>query len=107
MVIAIDTVDLMQETGLGPVHAAPTARDAMAYLDATTPVVALLDVALGGGTSEPVARRLVEMGVPFGLTTGYGVDGEPVEGFPDVPVLRKPFGGAELQAFLRRVAGGR
>ena len=106
LLIALDVVDLLEELGLGPVHTAASVGDALRYLDGARPVLALLDVSLGAETSQAVARRLEEAGVPFALTTGHGVDGEGVEGFAaDLPVLRKPFATAELQALVRKLAG--
>lgn len=106
LIIAIDACDLIEEAGLGPVHLSQTSADALCYLDETTPSVAVLDVDLGGETSHPVGERLSRMGVPYALTTGYGADGEPVEGFDDVVVLRKPYAGAALVELVRRLAAG-
>lgn len=104
MIIAIDTADMLEEAGLSPVHTAATADEAMARIDRAMPRLALLDVNLGAGTSLAVAERLAGAGVPFALTTGYGEDGDALRGFPDAPVLRKPYTPSELRALLDRIA---
>jgi CheY-like chemotaxis protein len=52
--------------------------------------VAMLDVNLHGQESFPVADALVERGIPFVFTTGFGASTLP-ERFKRAPVMEKPF----------------
>lgn len=52
--------------------------------------VAMLDVNLHGQESFPVADALVERGIPFVFTTGFGASTLP-ERFKRTPVMEKPF----------------
>lgn len=58
--------------------------------------VAILDVQLLDGSSEPVGKILETRNIPFALASGYGPDHLP-EGFRSRPILRKPFEIRELQ----------
>src|SRR6476660_466104 len=51
---------------------------------------AILDVDLGGTSSEPVAQALAGRKIPFVFATGYGAQGLP-EAFRNRPTLKKPF----------------
>ena len=74
---------------------------------ATAPDIdgAILDVNLRGESVRPIAEALKARGVPFCFITGYG--GGEATGFPDAPVLSKPFDIETLQAVVRRMMTGR
>ncbi|WP_184115200.1 response regulator [Sphingomonas abaci] len=55
----------------------------------------ILDVNLGTERSYPVADLLRARGTPFIFATGYGREGLN-GGYQDVPVLQKPYRGADL-----------
>jgi len=60
----------------------------------------LLDIQLGNGeTVYPVAERLYAKRIPFAFVTGWDRDFGQRHGH--APVLRKPFGEAELDRCLR------
>ena len=63
--------------------------------------LAVLDVNLGGAEAFPVANALVERGVPFAFSTGYGNSGLPAA-WRDRPTLQKPFTQEQVSAVLRR-----
>ena len=89
--VAMMMEDLLQESGCEVVASFSTVGAAMDWLQTheTDLDGAVLDVNLGGGeTAFPVARVLMERGVPIAFATGYGV--LPSDGFAEVPVLRKP-----------------
>ena len=56
----------------------------------------LLDVNLRGHKTDRVAKLLVEKGVRFAFSSGYGKAGLP-ENFKDRPVIQKPFAAADLE----------
>ena len=91
---------------LGPYSTADRALDRLD--EAPPPDAAVLDVQLGKTSSQPVAERLREMGVPFLFTTGQAdIDTLSAE-FPDTPVLEKPVREDDVIAALRGlVASGR
>jgi DNA-binding response OmpR family regulator len=98
--IALEFEDAVRRNGgrvLGPV-----ARiwEALALLETTRCDGALLDIQLGDGeTAYPVAERLYAKRIPFAFVTGW--DGDFGGPYGDAPVLRKPFGEAELDRCLR------
>ena len=61
-------------------------------------VLMAIDVNLNGTRSYPVARSLVERGIRFAFSTGYGEQG--VEGFGGCPVLNKPYSATQFGAII-------
>ena len=61
--------------------------------------LAVLDVNLGGEEAFPVAKALVERGVPFAFSTGYGNSGLP-DPWRSRPTLQKPFTQDQVAAVL-------
>jgi len=68
--------------------------------------IAVLDVNLGGETSEPVAEKLRASGKPFVVLTGYCPD-HLVPPFDGVTILTKPPCLADLLAAVRVCADSR
>jgi CheY-like chemotaxis protein len=64
--------------------------------------LAVLDVNLGGQEAFPVADVLVERGVPFAFSTGYGASGLP-EPWRGRPTLQKPFTEEQVRSVLARL----
>lgn len=102
--IARELSDQLTENGVGDVIICPTREQAFEVLETDTPSLALLDVNLGeGGTSEDVAIRLQEIGVPFAFVTGYS-EGFGLQGrFDDVPRLTKPISLYEIVAAVNEL----
>lgn len=61
---------------------------------------AVVDWNLDGDSSEPLGRVLAQAGIPFVISTGYGV--VPAE-FAGRPMLSKPYDPMELVAVLARL----
>ena len=99
-VIALEIEDAVRRNGgrvLGP---AARVSEALALIERASCDAALLDIRLGNGeTVYPVAERLYAKRIPFAFVTGW--DGDFDEPYGDAPVLRKPFGEAELDRCLR------
>ena len=103
--IALEVEDAVRRNGgrvLGPVA---TVAHAIRLLDTVQCDAALLDIKLmHGETTCSVAERLQARRIPFAFVTGW--DGDIGPRFAQTPVLRKPFGEAELDACLRALMGG-
>jgi CheY-like chemotaxis protein len=94
--------EMLAELGCGSVTAAATVDQALEAIDANVFDVAMLDVNLNGTKSYPVADALAARGVPFLFATGYS-DHALKGGYPDRPVLTKPFQFQELADGLARL----
>lgn len=94
--------DLLPEMGYEVTGTAGTVHDALAVLEQHEIDVAVVDVNLGGTESFPVADALVERGIPFLFTTGYGAQGLPKR-YADAAVLQKPFRKQDLVVALKKL----
>ena len=90
-IIALDTESMLRDLGAVSVDAFTTADAAINWLGNADVDVGVLDVALGGTTSFPVAELLEQRAIPFIFTTGYGDTGMFPERFLTVPIVRKPY----------------
>lgn len=82
--------DMLNDLGAAEVRLAASVDSALGALSEFTPDLAVLDVNLNGQAVDPVAAALDRQGARFVFATGYGRSGAP-EGFPDRPVVQKPF----------------
>ncbi|MDG4647843.1 hypothetical protein P6F26_05260 [Roseibacterium sp. SDUM158017] len=104
VLVALDIVGMIEDRGfraMGPYH---RAENALAALETETPDFAILDVNLGPrATSEPVARRLDELGVPFAFATGYASTNTLMPGlFSKATKIAKPLAEHDLATLLDR-----
>lgn len=96
--IAMTVEDMIVELGGIPVGPAANVADGL-RLAATSPLdAALLDVNLNGCRSDEIARALAARGIPYIFATGYGRTG--IDGFPDTPVIAKPYRAEALAEML-------
>ena len=78
---------------------------AMKCLETIKPDVSILDIDMGDGTtSEPVAKRLMDMGLPFAFVTGYGDVDIISKRFEDKIIMHKPVRKAEFIEMVRKLA---
>lgn len=88
--LAEDLRDVLSAAGAIVVGPFPTVADAIACLDAETPLdIAILDVNLRGEMIFPVAELLDARAIPFIFTTGYQQESFP-ERFSRAAHLEKP-----------------
>ena len=90
--------DILADAGCTVVGPAASVADALRLLrcpNTARPDAAILDMNLGGDTSEPVADDLDALGIPFVLATGYGRNGVGSR-FRNATILGKPFEMADL-----------
>jgi CheY-like chemotaxis protein len=101
-IIALGIEDMLVELGCHVVGPALTLGAARTLAQGEQLDGAVLDINLGGHTTEEIAGTLKSRGIPFCFSTGYGVAG--VSGdFADVPVLQKPYQLGKLAECLRRM----
>ena len=97
--VAMLLEDVLLDAGAEVAGPAATATAALALLAAALPDAAVVDVNLGGHTSEPVTAALAASGVPFLVATGYGTAGLTVPSGSSI--IAKPF---EPSALVARLA---
>ena len=92
MMVAMLIEDMLLDLGHEVVGVAQSLNSALSMTEAKTGQydMAILDINLAGEQSFPVARRLMDEGVPFMFATGYGALGLE-EPFRSVFTLKKPF----------------
>lgn len=97
--IAMDLAMQLEDLGvavMGPYTTAPRALEA---LQQGLPDLALLDFNLNGHTSEALALRMIEEGVPVAIITGQALRHLPAA-LEGATVLQKPLEIAALRTFL-------
>ena len=100
MIIALDAEDCLRELGVEKVEVESSVAAALDTLGKSAPALAILDYNLGKENSEPIARKLKELGVPFWLATGYGEMQDRLEELGAAGLLTKPYGKDELREIL-------
>ncbi len=98
--IAIDVQRILESAGARDVILAARVADAMAALSGPEPFdIAVLDILLGEESGEPVAKRLLELRIPFVYSTGIGPSGINA-GANLMPIVPKPYNSATLLSGL-------
>ncbi len=95
--------DVLEQLGYRLAGSAARLDEALALVATDAFDAAVLDVNLGGEASFPVADLLLERGIPFVFTTGYGAAGIP-EKYASVPLLAKPFRQHDIERVLASLA---
>ncbi len=90
VILAMDMVDTLTRMGATQIKTASTVEAALIHLNNFHFDFAILDVNLRGVVSFEIAKRLLEMNVPFLFVTGYGSKIEIPAKMKDIPVLTKP-----------------
>lgn len=98
--IALEMEALLEELGCEVIGPASSVKKALSLLDLERPGFAILDVKLGNDRSTSVAEVLVEMNVPYVVTTGYEATHLPETVLRDAPRLRKPLNIHQLRRVL-------
>jgi DNA-binding response OmpR family regulator len=102
--IALDIGQQLADAGFEVVGPAPSVAKALTLVAEPGCDVAILDVNLGGETSEPVAQKLRESDKPFVVLSGYSTDNL-LPWFGGATVLSKPLRIDDLVAALRGCMG--
>jgi len=98
--MAIET--LLIDVGCEPLGPAATVQEALAAAEDEDLDGAILDLNLRGERSDPVAAVLMARGIPFIVLSGYASGFQRLEGFGDMPQLRKPVPADTLIDAMRR-----
>lgn len=94
-IIGLDIAGILDARGakvIGPLMSTESALEALSE----RPDAALLDINLGRETSEDVAERLSELGVPHIVLSGQVDSGDLGPAFAGTPVIAKPFDERQL-----------
>lgn len=100
-IIAMDCEEMLRELGAETVEVCATVDKALTYLSNNTVDFAMLDVNLGSETSDPIAARLAELGVPFLFATGHEDIPEVASPYAKATVLQKPYTSNTIQDALK------
>lgn len=95
MLVMMSIEDMLTDLGCTQIMSASSVDQALIAIQTHSFDAATLDVNLNGTQSYAVAEALVEHGVPFAFSTGYGARGM-ADAFSDWPVLDKPFNFRQL-----------
>lgn len=96
-IIAMALEDMLSEAG-AQVAVANSLDEAWQRIEGNRIDAAVLDVNIHGEKSYPVARALLDAGIPFIFASGYG-NAHPAE-FASVPTVNKPYDLAQIAAAL-------
>jgi CheY-like chemotaxis protein len=99
-----EMAQMLSEAGYAALGPAISAAEALAILDREPCAAAVLDVNLGHGSSDGVARALARRGVPFVVVTSYARD-QLSAPFDTAPLLGKPVRGSDLVTAVGELAG--
>jgi CheY-like chemotaxis protein len=97
MLVVLMIEDMLADLGCETITTAATVDQALRYIESSAFDVAMLDMNLGGTSSERVADALALHEVPFIYSTG---NTGKTQRHSDRPVLRKPFKAETLRELL-------
>ncbi len=100
--IAMDIEDILHENGIDNVRLATTLEDADHHLTETIDL-AVLDFSLGEGTTEPLAMRMKDLGIPFIFVSGFAEKVGLQLRLKDTPIVTKPFQPEDLMVAVNAV----
>ena len=100
--IAVALQDDLEEAGYGVAGPFVTCTDALSWLEAHRPDLAVLDTVLKDGPCKEVALRLTSLGVPFLVYSGLAEDMNALPELASATWIEKP---ATAQALLQALAG--
>lgn len=100
VIIAMDAETLLSKSGVGIIDSALSNEEALECITVARPDAAVLDLSLGSTTSLPVARVLLEMGVPFAFATGFDDRSLIPRDMIHAPIISKPYSGEALISAL-------
>lgn len=103
VIVAMEAESILTQLGADDVKLVSNVKAALDALDNHQFDYAILDINLGDESGLDIARKLVEKGVPFIFTTGYGEDTLAADGYPDAPVASKPYNAESIAEALSKL----
>jgi DNA-binding NtrC family response regulator len=97
--ISLDAEDMLRALGARRVVVAHTLESAAAAVGREPIDAAVLDILIGHGRSDGLARLLLALGLPVVFATGYS-DAAVPDDLRHLPKVVKPYSGAGLSAAL-------
>ena len=97
---------MIHDMGCEVVGPVATVEEALPLVSEGACDVGILDVNLGGQTSEPVANRFTELKLPFMFVTGYSSPSLMSRRFDDIRRVHKPVSEAALTMAIRQTVDG-
>ncbi|MES2492474.1 MAG: PAS domain S-box protein [Pseudomonadota bacterium] len=104
--VALEIDEALSAGGIEVLGPAGSVSEALSLLAEGRCDIALLDINLGAETSEPVARELKRLGIPFIVVSGYSREQQP-EAMRSAPLLSKPLDAGQLLAAIERCCNER
>ena len=105
MIIAMDAEEALLGLGVPRVSVVSSVAGAHGVLNSDRPDMALLDFNLGAESSEPIARALDAIGVPYWFVTGYGDAIAQLGETAARGILQKPYSVTDLAGVLEEMRG--
>lgn len=102
MLVLMCIESMLEDLGCSTIESSATVAGALVLLEHRSFDAAILDVNLGGERSYPIADALIQAGIPFLFSTGYGNHSERAD-LASRPVLAKPYAADQLTAHLERL----
>jgi CheY-like chemotaxis protein len=102
--IAMDVEQLCRDGGAAEVTIARD-LDEIDIESLTAFDVAIVDLSLGGRSTLGLAALFRDRGMPFVFASGYSSQEEMAAEFPGVPLVPKPYSGADLVEAVAAVSG--
>jgi CheY-like chemotaxis protein len=100
MVIAMDTESSLRGLGVKRIDTVASVSEALHAIESEQPEFALVDINLGGETSESIVSELKRRGVPFVMATGYGDTSSMATGFASDQMMCKPYSSDDILSAL-------
>jgi CheY-like chemotaxis protein len=107
IIIAMEAEQILLSLGASECEITGKAGAACELVRRRKPGFVLLDVNLGSEDSEPVARLLLELGIPFVVASGYGETDARHVALASAPSVAKPYTQVEIVAAIRRALASR
>ena len=104
MLPALVVEEILSDAGYDVVGPIPNVREAIQLLRDSPIDAAILDLNIQGEFSYDVGKRCDELGIPWGVTTGYA-ESKLDPALQHVPILMKPFTDEALLAMVAQLLG--
>lgn len=103
MLLALEMENLLESLGFSEIDTAPRVKQAIKYLDQEKYILGILDINLKDENSFVVAEELLKRQIPFLFTTGYNSKFTLPKALNQVPMLKKPIDGDQLNVTIHQL----